>query len=302
MTSDRRRFPRIREVVDVKYRVSGHITPHIPAGPLLGLLGLVCVLPPGNVLALFGEAGAGKSALALTAFERPHVTTSEMGPSLVIAYARRNHAEILECVPFRLNDDNSIDLRVMVGPGGIWPDVVLDSGSGTGDAMAAMKAAKRYAETRNARVIVIMHVRKDGRMRGSAVLEHEPDVLVELTGKRLEVKKSRHGQAMTLQVRRHAESGVHKVRPMSGYFSIEGDDGDAPRLVPVPGRGSKRAGVFKKKAGLKLPPPPFAASALKSHLYESGWVEPDDQAERVAYAHAHGIPYFSPVDGLQEPT
>ncbi len=281
-------------------QVSGRIRPHVPEGPLLGLLGQLCLLPPGCIGVLYGPAGAGKSGLALTAFELAHVTTSEMGPALIVSYARRHGTEISNTSRYGVNEDGTIALNVARALGG-WPDVIVDSGTNTGDIAGTIVAAKKYARRFHARALVLAHVRKDGRIRGSTWLEHDPALVVELTRTRLEIKKSRHGPERKFELRRDAQ-GRHQLRPLTQYYSVEGDDGGALQLVLVPTARTRRAGVYKRKARAKLtlPPPPCAAAAAQSDLYPSGWVEPDDVADRIAYAHAHNVPYFSPVDGLQE--
>jgi len=288
---------------DYSLRVPGGVCGYVVQGDLSGLLGQVATLAPGGVMLLYGPAGVGKTTLALSAFTRPHFASREMDAGLVASYAERVGAELAGVSWIEVAEEGEEGETIALGirtPIGDWPDLILDSVNATGAPVAALHAAKRYTARTGARAIVIAHITKAGDVRGSSELQHDCDVIVELAGGRLESIKSRYGATARLEVSRGA-GGRLRVPERRRYYSVEGSPGSL-RLAPYPHRGARFADVWRwaKRAELSLPPPPAAAAASRSELYASGWIEPDDVEERIAAAHRAGVPYYSPVRGLQE--
>lgn len=275
--------------------VHGDARPGEVWGPLQGPLAEVH-LPPGRVALLYGGKGAGKSTLALQVLDEPVWVSTEMQPAAVLRYAARVGARVAAVVV----PDDALDLAAV--PTQLrGRDVVLDSLSETAAPEQALQAVQEYASENGVRALVIAHVTKSGDMRGTEVLRHRVDLVLRLSvegGRRvLELEKNRHGPTKSFELSMSAQGLEAPNR--RAYYSIEGS-GSALRLVAYPGGGERLvwAGPLDVASSgkLKLPPPPLAVSAQSCALYDPPWALPEDEPARRAFAEAHGVPYWSPLE------
>lgn len=286
--------------------VPGSARPRRRTGDELhGLLGRLASLPRGKILLLHGTRGIGKTSLALTAFRRPHVATSEMEPEELLRYARRLGARVHGVSAIRVEElegETAVDLGV--GPGA--DELVVDSLTATSADVAAMRAVKAWCDATGGRACVVLQHTKDGQYAGSSAIAHAGDVEAELVAgdgeRKLRLVKNRFGSLGDLEFALGPKGPYAPVR--GRYYSVEGRPG-AYRLASYPSAGAQRAAYLEAverdrahgRSTLELPDPPVAVAAVPSVLYPGGWVEPEDQATRAAFAEARGVPYFSPSKG-----
>lgn len=264
---------------------------------LAGLL----LLPDGEIAIILGPRSIGKSSIALTAFAEPWVSTSEMMPRKVLRYAKRLGARLAGVSVVTVDEDGVVDLHVERGPHG-WPNVVLDSLTGRGTPKAALAGLRKYVAATGARAVATSQVVSDGGARGGPGIEHDGDALLVLSstpnGRQITVVKSRSSREET-RLYEVTDEGRVQMPVWDRYYAIEGT---APeyRLVPYPPvkRGSYdgflRAVARGKAERRQLPPMPAAVAAQHGgSLYGDRWMEPADFRARVAFAAAHGLPYYS---------
>lgn len=270
--------------------------------PVGGVLGELLRLPDGAVVMLHGPRGSGKTSLALQAFERPHVASSEMEPLELLDYARRLGVKLgnVSMIQVLTLPEPRVDLGIPEDA----RDVVVDSLTATHQAASVMAELQERTRRVGGRAIVIVQHRKDDEYAGSAEIAHAADVEVEVLlvqgARTVRVLKNRFGALGNRAFR--LAGGAPESGSRGRYYSVEGRLGDY-RLVPHPSAGARHAAYLlaveralddPDSPALELPPPPCAVAALPSRLYRGGWIEPEDRADRARYADAHGVPYFSP--------
>lgn len=249
------------------------------AGPLA-----VVAVPRDARILLYGSRGSGKSSLALAAFTTSLVVTTEMEPSLVLAYARRmgTRAEV------RTADwlGEAPDLQGLAHVEG----VILDSISGwPEEPIAVVRRGEAVAAQLRCPLVCIAQITADERERGGPVVGHYVDVIgrvEQAQGVRLvSIEKNRFGDCRATSFTLGAEEATGL------YYTVVGQ---APRyrLAAYPWHPSR---VWDAAAARKLTPPepPAACAAEYSALY-GGWVEPPDRAARAAFAESQGVAYWSP--------
>lgn len=284
--------------------VQGNIDLPTAEGPLRGLLGELTKLPAGDLALMYGEPGAGKTTVALDVFDR-YIwarARTEMSAPQLMRYAKRVGAS----PPLYVSDieidelEGTVHFHAEATADGTYPDLVVDSASATDSPRSVALAAKQYALQYNARALVLMHVTKEGEMRGENRIRHDSDCNFRLTHLRLTLEKGRHGPTRSLAVERDGRGNVVRSK-LEKMYSVEGL-GSSMHLARYPTRRARFADVFRraKDEKLKLPPPPFGTAAAFAPLYDKPWIDPEDVDKRIELCHAHGIPYWSPALGLVE--
>lgn len=281
-------------------------------GELAGVLGSLLLLPPGRSLLIYGDRGTGKSSLALTAFDGPIYISSEMGPSLILAYAKRLKRKVglVSMSELETAEDLEEVLNLHLDDAEIVADVIIDSLTGTGRPLEAWTIAREYAERHGVRAIGILQTVKSGRERGDARLGHDADAIAEVRNRgsyrEIIIRKSRFSPE-TSGAFRFTSRGQLARPDWDRYYSIEGDP-PGLWLEPYPNRKARYAAPLKALEALRrkggkpepgsalesLPEPPCAVAAEFSPLYPGGWIEPGDIDARRAFAERSGIPFWSP--------
>jgi hypothetical protein len=275
--------------------VPGSAVPTVPdIPPLFGQLGELLALPRGEVAILLGPRGAGKSGLALTAFRRYWVSSTEMNPPKILEYAARLGARrgLVGCTMLRADGDSDhVDLRVArPALGEPWPDLIVDAiQHGEVSPQRVLRQIYSYTRATGARAIAVSQVTRTGEARGGADLEHLCDALLEVTRQRVSVLKSRSGPERSAPHRRAGASPT-----VARYYAVETTrQGYAMRMHPgdlkwgAPFRAAERGNLDL------LPPPPLALAAKRSTLYGGQWVDAPDWEARRDYAHALGVPFLT---------
>lgn len=259
-------------------------------GPLETLPGL----PAGDVLLLHGSTGSGKSTLALQCFRRPIVLSTEMAPSLILAYGARLGVEVAAVADVELDAD---ELGVPIASAHLADEidadgVILDSLNGVGAVEVVYQAALQIAAERDLPLVVVAQHTADDKIRGGEHVPHMGHIIAEVRqveggGREICVTKNRFGPVVTIPFVLAGEQAQRGY-----YYVVEGRRG-AYKMSAYPWVSSP---VWEAVEAGKLsrPPAPAAAAARQSPIY-GGWVEPPDQADRAAFARSRGVPYFSPV-------
>lgn len=276
----------------------GHVAraPSDDLVPLRGVLGRALELGPKAVALLAGSRGSGKTSLAFTAFQRPHIVTAEMTVERARTYCARLG---VEPVRFRVDLDLEAD---DLGLGREQCELVVDSLQALGDSVAVLRGVRRWCQETGSRAIVTSQVRKDGQIAGFESVPHDADAVVELrrtsSGQRVaEVTKSRFGAERSILFDLGGEDqavdwGAH-------YYSVEGPP---YRIVPFPSEKSGlyssflRAATKNAELAATLPPPPLAVAGVDGGALYGRWIEPADGALRRAHAEESGLTYLSMED------
>jgi hypothetical protein len=266
--------------------LAGHLNPpeRAPETLLGGPLSDVQVRP-GAVVLLWGPPGGGKTTLAIRACSpKTLFLTNEMAPDLVLRYARRLGVRIGRIAAPQHDADGGL-----TWPDAAWRVVVLDSVTHCPADYAAMLAIRDYARSNDAIAVVIAQATKAGDMRGDRRIEHDAEIVIRVGDNRYDVTKNRFGPTF---------SGVLSKVDQRGYYSIEGEAGSY-RLAAHPSRRATwNAPLLAwERAPSGAPLPPVAVAARSSALYPSGYVEPPDIDERVAFAARLGVPIWRPTNG-----
>lgn len=253
-------------------------------GPLETLPGLA----RGTVLVLYGERGTGKSTVALQAFSRPWMITTEMEPGLCANYAARLGVELVTASEVRAVEE----LAQLQPPDGVT-GIVLDSLNGLG--FLAVEALWEWL-TSTCRALAVpgvgvaMTTTSDG-VRGGEVVPHSCHVLVHCRvtgeGRDLDVQKNRFGGVVTIPWVLPGEELA------TVYYSVEPAKGGGYQLVAAPWCKSDVWDQVRAKK-LHAPPAPAAAAARWDPQLYGGWVEPPDWRRRAAYCEARGVKYWRP--------
>lgn len=264
----------------------------LPALDLVKLRGPLETLPGlglGTVLVLYGERGTGKSTVALQAFERPWMITTEMEPGLCASYAARLGVDMVTASEVRSVED----LATLTPPEG-FTGIVIDSLNGLGfaavDALWSWLTSTCRAEGVPA-VAVAMTTTSDG-VRGGEVVPHSCHVLVHCRvtgeGRDLDVQKNRFGGVLTIPWVLAGEELANV------YYSVEPTKNGGYQLVAAPWCKSDVWDRVRSKHLPNPPPCPAAAAARWDPDLYGGWVEPPDWKRRAAYSEARGVPYWRP--------
>lgn len=285
-------------------RVRGDARPAEPeAAPLRGLLGELLQLPAGDVAVVYGPKGAGKSTLALTAFDAPVYLTSEMPAATILRYARRCGVRLGEIVQYRRQAERCVDgvevlpvLPLSTEPGDVV-DLIVDSISATGEPEVAFAALREFCAATGCRALALVQVTKDHQARGSEAILHMADAVVNVAYRRIVVEKTRSGASGALPFELTAAGPRRLVR--EGFFSVEGPP---YRLLGFPDPSAQFDGLLRKAERdrsfgrllreLREHVPGIAVSARASALYVAGAVEPDDWRERARCALLEGSAYY----------
>lgn len=274
--------------------LDGSVRPEAESSTLRGVLSQIAVLPRHGSMLLYGPPAGGKSTLALCAFQRPAVITTEMSAGQLVSYGHRLGVYVAKAAPPELEKwPSETEDGIPVWKWPYEPDapdgLILDSVNGAENPAAFLRFGIAEARRRRLPLIAIAQVTVDGSVRGGTSLPHLVDVVVHVgpsNGQSMaRCEKCRFGAPSSALFRL---GGSAAVKP--GYYVVTGR---APnfRLEPWPWA---TCDVFElADAGkLDVPEPPVAAAARNTRLL--GWVEPPDVAERKAFAERSGVPYFSP--------
>lgn len=285
-------------------RVRGDARPAEPeAAPLRGLLGELLQLPAGDVAVVYGPKGAGKSTLALTAFDAPIYLTSEMPAATILRYARRCKVRLGEIVQYQRQAERCIDgvevlpvIPLSQEPGEVV-DLIIDSISATGEPELAFAALRDFCAVTGARALALVQVTKDHQARGSEAILHMADAVVRVDHRRIVVEKTRSGAGGALPFTLTAAGPRRLVR--KGFFSVEGPP---YRLLGYPDptaqfdsllRRAERDRTFGRELReLREHVAGIAVAGRVSALYAAGAVEPDDWRERARCALLEGAAYY----------
>jgi len=276
--------------------VPGTARPSPTSGPLAGALAGLLELPPGAVALLHGPKGAGKTSIALTALTEPWVSSSEMAPGMVLAYAARMGVRLAGVSTPELLEPRPLEgppVRLHVPRRHAAGDVLLDSVTRCGDALGALRALEAHCKATGARGIAIAQHTKEGDVKGPAALEYDCDAIVEVQRGRLNVTKNRFGREDS-RLFALEEAGA-ALPTWDRYYSIEGD-GPNYRIVPWPSSpGARFAEPYRAATAgkLELPEPPIAVAAEHSRVY-GGWIAPPDVAQRKQFAASNGLTFWEP--------
>lgn len=264
----------------------------------------------GLLYLLWGGPASGKTTIALQAFALPHVVSGEMHLGPMAGYLAR-----LGVTPASVSRPRWVEGE-LEGTGwwdlGIPPEhygpVILDSATSIGsDVEAVLDALDAHRTATGAPVIVISQATKAGEAWGSAKIAHAVDVVVHLSreGSRryAEATKNRAGQIGKIAFKLGAKGAERGTAP--AYYSVEDVRGGGYRLVKHPDAAAKYAEPYawveQKRAGhealrASFGEPGVALAARASTLSADGWAEPEDAADRRAFAEAHGLRWWSPSD------
>lgn len=271
--------------------LDGSVRPEAEASVLRGVLARVATLPRNGSMLLYGPPAGGKSTLALTAFQRPAVISTEMSPAAVVSYGHRLGVHVSKAAPPETlpAEDGSCAWSWPYEPED--PDgLVLDSVNGAPDPMAFLAWGIAEAGRRRLPLVAIAQVTVDGSVRGGTALPHLVDVVVHVgpsNGQQLaRCEKCRFGPPGTALF----GLGSAGAQLADGWWVVTGT-APAYKLEPWPWASSD-VYAAADAGELELPEPPIAVAA--KHTRRLGWVEPPDVHGRRAFAEASGVPYFSP--------
>lgn len=250
-------------------------------GPLAELEGLA----PGSAGLLYGARGSGKSTMALQAFERPWVLSTEMEPALVLAYAQRlgvSPAGVRE-----LERDDNGDLVAELAEGGQADGLIVDSLNGLGQPEQVFMWSRDAAVALGVPLLAIAQITTDERVRGGELVPHLAHVLIRCAktavGRELVIEKNRFGPERSIPWCMDGE----RAPP---YFYVVGGKRGSYRLQAHPWAASKVWDAVIN-GDLGRPERPAAAAAEWSPLY-NGFVEPPDWRERQRFCAARGVQYY----------
>lgn len=254
---------------------------------LCGELSALRGLEPGEALVLYGAKGSGKTSVALRAFARPLVITTEMSASRLFEYGERLGVHVVEVIELRLSDEGAPELPEWEGEA---DGLVLDSLNGRGDVVAVWQLVEAFAGDHGLPLVVVAQTTTDGGVRGGEYVPHACTVLAEVRregdAREIVVEKDRHGSDVDV-----IPFTLGTTSPPPHFFTVEGKPGRY-QLVAYPW-GASEVWEAAERGKLKPPAPPVAAAARFSKLH-GGWVEPPDHQAREAFCAARGIPYWRP--------
>lgn len=263
----------------------------------------------GLLYLLWGGPGSGKTTIALQTFALPHVISGEMGLGQIAGYLSR-----LGVTPASVSIPRWVEDREGEGwwdlgiPDDHYGPLILDSATSIGgDIEMVLDELSAHRAATGAPVIVISQATKDGTVWGSAKLAHAVDVVIALTreGSRryAEATKNRAGHLGKIAFKLGEKGAEQGAAP--AYYSVEDARGGGYRLVKHPDAAAKYAEPYawveQKRAGhealrASFGDPGVALAARASTLSADGWAEPEDAADRRAFAEAHGLRWWSPSD------
>lgn len=267
------------------------VRPEAEASTLRGVLSRVAVLPRNGSMLLYGPPAGGKSTLALTAFSRPAVISTEMSPAAVVSYGHRLGVYVTKAAPPETlpAEDGSCTWSWSWEPED--PDgLVLDSVNGAADPGAFLSWGIAEARRRRLPLIAIAQITTDGSVRGGTSLPHLVDVVVHVgpaNGQQLaRCEKCRFGPPGTALF----GLGGAGAELSQGLFVVTGR-APAYKLEAWPWAPSD-VYTAADAGRLTLPAPPLAVAARMTR--SMGWIEPPDMDARRAFAEASGVTYYSP--------
>lgn len=258
-----------------------------PPSVLRGPIASVANMPDCATLLLYGRRGVGKSTLALQAVERPAVISTEMSAEQVVRYATRLGVHVVCVAPVvaTQGEDGRWDYS--------WPyeapeagGLVVDSVNGVADPVGFFRWVRAEADRRGLPLVLTGQVTTEGTLRSGTSIPHEVDVVVQLT-------PSAGGVVMVSEKNRFGplRSAVWRAQQQDRRYVVTGGQGDYA-LGVWPWTSSEVYDDYDAKL-INLPPAPTAVAARRTR--RDGYVDPEDVAERAAFAEAAGVTFLDAV-------
>ncbi len=218
-------------------------------------------LVPGSAVLIGGDPGIGKSTLLLQAMAKLALSGVETayisGEEAVDQVRRRARRLGLNHAPVALASETALEptldalkrdkpqVVVIDSIQTLWSDQLAAAPGTVAQVRACAQELVRFAKKRNAAVLLVGHVTKEGQIAGPRVVEHMVDAVVYFEGERshqfrlLRAVKNRFGPTDEIGVFEMAESGLTEVdNPSALFLSGRGD--------PAPG-----AAVFAGMEGAR---------------------------------------------------
>lgn len=249
---------------------------------------------PGSLMLLSGAPGSGKSSISALLRPALYITT-EQSPAEAARAVRRIQGEGYNAPIVATAEtvgDVGEQLEAHIFRRGSV--VVVDSVTELGleEAVQAIRVLRRWAEDGGMRVLVIAQRTKEGKTAGRQQLTHLVDVVAQVTAdvfglRRLDVQKNRAGDLFSAYFRL-GDRGV-EVPTWHQAYSVEGEPG-AYQLIPYPTQGARWADPLTEGGPIEG----RACAARRAREYASGWLVPEDVAQRRAFAELHGLTWLTP--------
>lgn len=268
--------------------------PQIP-GEVLPWPWLPLTWAPSSLMLVSGAPGSGKSSLSALLRPALYITTEQSPAEAARAIRRiqgKSYTPPIVATAHTVDDVLEQTGAHLLRRGSV---VVLDSVTelGLDEGVQMVRKLRPWAEEEGMRVLVIAQRTKDGKTAGRQGLTHLVDIVAQVTAdtfglRRLDVQKNRGGDVFSAYFRLGSD-GVERPEWHQGY-SVEGEPG-AYQLVPYPTPGARWADPL---SGSKGPIEGRACAARECKDYKSGWLRPEDEQQRRAFAELHGLHWITP--------
>lgn len=194
----------------------------------------------GSALLVGGDPGIGKSTLLLQAAAgaarggvRAAYVSGEESAAQIQDRARRLG---LADAPVRLAAETRLeavidglksekpDLVIIDSIQTLWTDTLTAAPGSVGQVRACAHELTRFAKTRDAAIVLVGHVTKDGQIAGPRVVEHMVDAVLQFEGERghefriLRGLKNRFGATHEIGVFEMSDGGLREVANPSALF------------------------------------------------------------------------------------
>lgn len=253
-------------------------------------------LDAGGTVLLSGNAGSGKTSIAMIARPTRYISTEQEIEQVSHSWYRINPdlpAPLLSnCYTWEQLAEDLIGLDAN-------DLVIVDSISqfATGDEVKEIvKTIIEQVREAQARAIFIAQFRKDGVMLGPNELRHQVDALATIpddrTGlRRLAVEKNRFGGLFAKYFSLGAHGVGEEIFPYA--YSVEGSAGKYG-LHLFPTSGGKLVGILKAMVNADMFIEGYASAAVECRGYKHGFAEPNDVEWRRSFAEDHGLTWVNP--------